>query len=180
MGGKTLTTKSRFVITSRRGYVLSGFCPPRLHLHEYYLNDRGEKSWTSMLLWPVKKHMGDATSRSLRQKFALHLIWLPSALLPQVGTIWERVDDNHAVAKLIIDHEPIDITLHIDSQGKLRAAWIVRRIQTDKTVTYSMTVREEKSFGKITIPSLVQISWKDESGNTDKNALLTIKQAVFG
>ncbi len=181
LGDRTLPTKSHVLIANRRGYSLSGFSPPRLHLQEHYLGDKGEKIWTWMQVWPVKKHQGDDTTRSLRHKFALYLIWLPASLLPQSGTIWERVDEDHAVAKLLIDNEPIDITLNIDKDGRLKAAWITRRVSMEKTITYMIEVKEEDKFNTTTIPSKVRLSWKDPSGQgDDKTAMLSVTKVSFG
>lgn len=179
-GKKNLKTKSRYMITARLGYALRGFCPPRLHLHEYYHKDMGEKIWTSMLLWAVKKHQGDETSRSLREKFALHLIWLPSALLPQFGTIWRTIDENSAQAKLLVDQEPIDINLTIGTDGALRSARVTRWTSPEESFTYLMEVEKEESFEGIVIPSQVRIFWKDDSAHGIKNSVqLLVRDASF-
>ncbi|AFY55519.1 hypothetical protein Riv7116_3040 [Rivularia sp. PCC 7116] len=111
----------------------------------------------------INAHNQDIT-RSAIGRLAGESFWLPSALLPQNGVVWQAIDNNTIEASMKVDGESVNLTFTIDSDGKLLKVSVLR--WGDKTedgshtyITFGGEVLEEKTFAGFTIPSQITAGW---------------------
>lgn len=86
---------------------------------DYYIKGTGRMRFSLWGLVPlVNAHTHDIARSSLG-RLAGEFVWLPSALLPQQGVIWQAIDERTVQASFVIDDEPVTLTLIVDSDGKV-------------------------------------------------------------
>jgi hypothetical protein len=131
---------------------------------DYYSNGSGKMQFSLWGIIPlVNAHTHDI-ARSSIGRLAAEFMWLPSALLPQQGVIWKAIDENTAQAHLIIDDQPVTLTLVVDANGKLLKVSLPR--WGDKTengswayIPFGAEVQAEQKFGGFTISSQMSVGW---------------------
>jgi len=109
---------------------------------------------------------------------------LPSALLPQQGVTWKAINDNTIQTSLIIDGEPVTLTLVIDSNGRILNLSLPRWGDQTADGSYGYTsfggeVQKEQRFDGFTIPSQMSVGWGFGSTNYVEFFKATIEQAKF-
>jgi hypothetical protein len=129
-----------------------------------YLDSSGQTRFWLCGLIPIVRAGGPDVSRSARGRFAGEAIWNPAALLPQRGVSWEHVDQQTARATLVVDDEPISLSLTVEPNGRLRSVQLERWGDRNEAghyapIPFGMDVLEERDFGGYTIPSRIAGGW---------------------
>jgi hypothetical protein len=131
---------------------------------DYYFNNFGKTRFSIWGIIPVVNAHNQDITRSAIGRFVGESFWLPSALLPQNGVIWQAIDDNTIEANMKIDRESVTLTFIIDSNGKLLKMCLPR--WGDKTedssyayIPFGGEVLEERTFEGFTIPSQINAGW---------------------
>ena len=129
-----------------------------------YAHGSGQTRFWLCGLIPIVRAGGLDVSHSARGRLAGEAIWNPAALLPQCRASWEHVDQQTARATLVIDDEPVSLSLTVQSDGRLRSVHLER--WGDQTegghygpIPFGMDVLEERDFGAYTIPSRIAGGW---------------------
>ena len=129
-----LPLRARQVLAPPAGFIWEasvGTGVMRFMGSDSYVNGRG---LTVFRLWdvvPMVRAGGPDVSRSARGRLAIESIWQPAALLPHQGVRWSAIDDQTARATVMIDGEPIPLTLTI-------------RLSNGSVVGYSITVDQPR------------------------------------
>ena len=167
-GAEPATFEAEQVI-ARDGYVwrarvrkgamrMSGF--------DRFANDEGAMSWWLYDSVPLVSASGASVSRSAAGRLAGESIFLPSALLPQNGAVWEAVDENSALARLDIGDEQLALTIAVDAKGRpVRLS--LMRWNSDVAngpvgpLRFDVTeLTEERTFDGYTIPTRLLAGWR--------------------
>jgi hypothetical protein len=151
---------------------------------DYYSNGKGR---TRFSLWgaiPVVNASNLDIDRSARGRWIGELFWLPAALLPQRGAIWQVLDENTIQASLKTDGEPMTLTLAIDLQGKLLKVSLLRWGNQSEDGSYTEipfggTVAAEQTFEGYTIPSQMGAGWWMGTDRYFEFIQIAIEQAKF-
>ncbi len=131
---------------------------------DYYTNGSGRMRFSLWGLVPLVNAHTQDIARSSVGRLAGEFIWLPSALLPQQGVIWKAIDEKTIQANLVIDDQPVTLTLVVDAEGKILNLSLLRwGDQTDKAswdyIPFGVEFQAEQKFGGFTIPSEVKAGW---------------------
>ena len=112
---------------------------------------------------PLFRASGPEVSRSARGRLAAEAVWLPAALLPRSGAVWEQLGDDVARVERVIDGDSIALTLEIDGSGRLRRLSMERfgdvGVDSWQPIPYGMEVVEERTFEGYTIPTRLIGGW---------------------
>ncbi|PMB39309.1 hypothetical protein CEN40_24100 [Fischerella thermalis CCMEE 5205] len=131
---------------------------------DYYIKGTGRMRFFLWGLVPlVNAHTHDIARSSLG-RLAGEFVWLPSALLPQQGVIWQAIDERTVQASFVIDDEPVTLTLVVDSDGKVLQLSLPRWGNTTedgswKYIPFGVEFQAEQQFGGFTIPSQMNAGW---------------------
>ncbi|MBD2433108.1 MULTISPECIES: DUF6920 family protein [Fischerella] len=131
---------------------------------DYYINGTGRMRFSLWGLVPlVNAHTHDI-ARSSIGRLAGEFVWLPSALLPQQGVIWQAIDERTVQVSFVINDEPVTLTLVVDADGKILKLSLPR--WGDKTedsswhyIPFGVEFQAEQKFGGFTIPSQMNAGW---------------------
>lgn len=127
----------------------------------------GSQAVLSSWLWgwlPLARAGGEDISRSARGRLAIESIWNPAALLPQRGANWQAVDDQSVRLTLIIDGEPVSLTMQIEPDGSLATVTMLRWGNPAEKggfdwLPFGLEALEERTFDGYTIPTQLQAGW---------------------
>lgn len=165
--GPWMPMQAREVIAPPNGFVweaTAGRGMTRFSGADYYAEGRGRTSFRLWDLVPVVQAGGPDVARSARGRLAGESIWNPAALLPQRGVTWEPIDERTARATLVIDGEPIPITLTVEPDGRLHSVTVER--WGDRTddgqfapIPFGVEILEECVFDGYTVPCRVEGGW---------------------
>ncbi|NJO57607.1 MAG: hypothetical protein HC836_04235 [Richelia sp. RM2_1_2] len=151
---------------------------------DYCFNNFGRMRFSIWGIIPVVNAQNQDITRSAIGRFVGESFWLPSALLPQNGVIWQAIDANTIEANMKVDGESVILTFVIDSNGKLLTMSLPR--WGDKTEDGSHTyipfggeVLEEITFQGFTIPSQINAGWWFGTDKYFNFFRATIEQAEF-
>lgn len=131
---------------------------------DYYIKGTGRMRFSLWGLVPlVNAHTHDIASSSLG-RLAGEFVWLPSALLPQQGVIWQAIDERTVQASFVIDDEPVTLTLIVDSDGKVLQLSLPRWGDATENgswnyIPFGVEFQAEQQFGGFTIPSQMNAGW---------------------
>lgn len=131
---------------------------------DYYIKGTGRMRFSLWGLVPlVNAHTHDIARSSLG-RLAGEFVWLPSALLPQQGVIWQAIDEKTVQANFVIDDEPVTLTLIVDADGKLLKLSLPRWGDTTEDgswdyIPFGVEFQAEQQFGGFTIPSQMNAGW---------------------
>ena len=167
--GAEPATFSADEVIARDGYVwrarvrkgamrMSGF--------DRFAKDEGAMSWWLYDSVPFVSASGASFSRSAAGRLAGESIFLPSALLPQSGAVWEAIDDSSALVRVEIGVEQLELTLTVDAKGRpLRLSFM--RWNSDAANGAVGPLRfdvneltEERTFDGYTIPTRLLAGWR--------------------
>jgi len=164
-----------------RGFVWQADFRSPLVMVDHYLEDEGELSALALWALPRMRARGPDVTRSVRHRLAAGYAWIPDALLPQNGVSWERLDDRRAVAKILIDAEPVDLTMTIAEDGRLEQ--IELRRWTDRTGsgawafgTWVVKILDQGAFHGRIIPTRLSAGFDRDPGESLR---MTIAKALF-
>ncbi|WP_337885806.1 DUF6920 family protein [Fischerella thermalis] len=131
---------------------------------DYYIKGTGRMRFSLWGLVPlVNTHTHDIARSSLG-RLAGEFVWLPSALLPQQGVIWQAIDERTVQASFVIDDEPVTLTLIVDSDGKVLQLSLPRWGDATEDgswnyIPFGVEFQAEQQFGGFTIPSQMNAGW---------------------
>ena len=151
------------ILTPGRGFVWrakakKGFLP--IEIADHYLEGKARVRITLLGLIPIVNTSGPDVVKSAAGRLLGECVWIPSALLPQHGAVWEEVDDSHAKVTLSVGGFKTTLTLTIDRDGSLKQVVLPRWKDTEKDfVSFGAAVEEERTFGGYTIPSKLRVGW---------------------
>lgn len=171
------------ILTPGRGFVWranakKGFIP--IEVADHYLEGKARVRVTLLGLIPIVNESGPDVVKSAAGRFMGECVWLPSALIPQHGAIWEEIDDYHAKVTLGVGDIKTTLTLTIDKEGRLKQVVFPRWKDTAKDfVPFGVVVEEERTFGGYTIPSKFRAGWWYGTDRYNEFFCATIEKAVF-
>ncbi|PLZ53940.1 DUF6544 family protein, partial [Fischerella thermalis] len=125
---------------------------------DYYIKGTGRMRFSLWGLVPlVNAHTHDIARSSLG-RLAGEFVWLPSALLPQQGVIWQAIDERTVQASFVIDDEPVTLRLIVDADGKVLQLSLPRWGDATEDgswnyIPFGVEFQAEQQFGGFTIPS---------------------------
>jgi hypothetical protein len=132
----------------------------------YYCEGAGRVCWSrwNLVRDRTKWYEGADTTRSLAARFASKYFWIPTALLPQAGVVWEAVDDRHARVLVTVGAETVPLTLEVDPDGLLKTVTFPRWGAKNPDLSFSYfpfghEIEGEKTFGNYTIPLTTRALW---------------------
>lgn len=131
---------------------------------DYYIKGTGRMRFSLWGLVPlVNAHTHDI-ARSSIGRLAGEFVWLPSALLPQQGVIWQAIDERTVQASFVIDDEPVTLRLIVDADGKVLQLSLPRwgdATEDDSWnyIPFGVEFQAEQQFGGFTIPSQMNAGW---------------------
>lgn len=172
-----------------RGFVWSarariGLLPVRVR--DRYADGRGEVNIRALGVLPVVCARGPDVDRSARGRLAIESVWLPSALLPGPGVVWEGLSAERARVALTVDGEAIPLTLTVGEDGGLREV-VMRRhgdygVDSWQALPYGVAVGSEATFGGYTVPTRLRGGWWYGSDRYDPAAAadLRVLDARYG
>ena len=150
---------------------------------DYYYQGKGQTKFFFMGLIPLVDAQNQNVDRSAAGRLGAEFVWLPSALLPNNGVAWQAIAENTIQGNFSINHEPICLTLTIDSDGKLLKLSLPRwrNATADKSWQYRTFrgyAQEEIASEGYTIPAAMSVGWL-ENGKDWTFFSSTIKRAKF-
>lgn len=162
-----LPMRAQEIISASKGFVWKAAIGQGLLQmlgSDYYTNNSGRMRFYLLGLIPLVNAHNPDLDRSAIGRFAGESFWLPSTLLPERGVTWKAIDENTIQASLKIDGEPVNLTMVIDSEGKLLKLSFLRwGNQTDDGrqtyIPFGGEYQEEKNFSGYTIPSQTSAGW---------------------
>jgi len=131
---------------------------------DYYIKGTGRMRFSLWGLVPlVNAHTHDIARSSLG-RLAGEFVWLPSALLPQQGVIWQAIDERTVQASFVIDDEPVTLRLIVDADGKVLQLSLPRWGDATEDgswnyIPFGVEFQAEQQFGGFTIPSQMNAGW---------------------
>ncbi|WP_339366868.1 DUF6920 family protein [Calothrix sp. 336/3] len=131
---------------------------------DYYKNGEGGVEFALWGMLPIARDSSPDAMRSATGRLAGELIWLPSVLLTLPDITWKAIDDNTIEANFHINHEPITLTLVIDSSGKpLKISFPRWGNQTEDGhytyIPFGGEILAEREFNGLRIPSQLHMGW---------------------
>lgn len=133
---------------------------------DLYYGGRGEMNWRLLGLVPVVTLANGDIARAAAGRLAGEAIFLPSVLLPHMGTSWLHIDDDRASFAMNIGGEVVQTTITVDSEGRLTRA-ILSRWRADARArqpyydTFAVDgFSDERTFGGYTIPCSFRAGWR--------------------
>ncbi len=194
LGERFRPLRFRERLAAGRGFVWQAALRSPVRVVDHYLDDAGGVHGLVLGL-PLINATGADVTRSSRHRFAIELIWLPAALLPQAGVEWEGIDEQRARAKLLIDAEPIDLVLQVAADGRLERVemqrWSDQRPPGAEPAAgdgrwrlqpYAGRVLAEADHGGYRIPTEVEVGTLATAGAVDftPGIRLQVDRARFG
>lgn len=127
-----------------------------------FVNGQGTMRWRLFGIVPLMAASGPDVTRSAAGRVMAETVWLPS-LLSTEETTWTTLDDSRARAHLRVGDEPVDLTLTIDAQGRLKMCDLLRWGNPGggqyQYVPFGAVVEDERRFAGYTIPSRLRVGW---------------------
>ncbi len=166
--GSWMPMRARQVL-SRSGFLwlasMGGLI--RLSGYDSYFEGEGEMRWMLWGLIPVVGARGADISRSARGRLVAEMVaWLPPALLPEFGAVWTAVDENTARVRVVVDGEPVEVTITVEEDGRIRSLELERwgnpGTGNDKGFAlqpFGGTCGESCAFNGYTVPTRILGGW---------------------
>ena len=162
-----LPMQAKQIISGFKGFVWkakigSGFM--KFIGADYCFNNYSRMRFSIWGMIPVFNAQNQDITRSAIGRLVGESFWLPSALFPQNGVIWQAINDNTIVANIKVNSEPVILKFVIDSNGKLLKMSFLRWGNKTKHGSYSYIpfggeFLSEKTFKGFTIPSQINAGW---------------------
>ncbi|MGB7820156.1 MAG: DUF6544 family protein [Ornithinibacter sp.] len=129
----------------------------------YWLG-RGSLDFRLWGLIPVVRAAGRDIDRSAAGRLAAETVaWAPQALTPQMGAVWTGLDESRAVVTLPAGEETTDVTVTVDTQGRLvdlsTRRWGDPVPGEFGLVPFGGGVTELTDFGGIRIATAGRVGW---------------------
>lgn len=153
---EVLSPQSGFVWRARAAHLLTG--------HDAYLGGRGEMRWRVFGAATIMRADGPDVARSAAGRCGGEGVWLPTALLPQLGVSWTAPESNHIVASFAVDTTAVELHIRIDSTGLVESIAFDRWGDPDRSGSFDWhafggEVTEHQTFSGLTVPSSGRWGW---------------------
>lgn len=175
-----IATSGDFVWKAKMGKGLVSFSGA-----DYLHNGEGRMRFSLWGLIPLVNASNENITRSSMGRLAGESsLWLPTALLPQNGVSWEAIEPNTIQATLKLNNEPINLTLIIDTRGKILKLYFPRWEESTEDnnwqyIPFGGEVKREQTFNKYTIPAEINAGGWFEKQNYFEFFRIRIEQAKF-
>lgn len=134
-----------------------------VRVDDHYAAGQGEVAVSALRVFPIQTDSSPEVTRSSRGRLAGESAWVPAALLPANGAVWEAVNEDHARVTLTIDGESIALTIRVDEAGRLQEIAMRRYgnvgVPDWQEIPYGFAVEREETFGGYTIPTKLRGGW---------------------
>lgn len=155
----------------------------RIHGHDLLAEGHGEMVFRLWNMLPVVHEEGPEVARSAAGRLGFESIWIPSALLPAFGAVWEPIDQARAAVTLQIYGRPVRMVVVVDGSGALvrvvgdrwNASSTPPRMETFGTSGLGM----EQTFGGYTIPTKAIAGWNPGAEGSFDFFDVQILQAIY-
>ena len=162
LGDRWLSFTADETLAARRGFVWRpkvrfGF-GLRFSGADFYVDGTGGQRFTLGGLIPIVRSGGPAIDRSSAGRFLAESVWLPTSLLPTMGSEWEGVNDRRAHVTLPTVEEPLTVT--VDEEGTVESV-TTRRLdgETGEMRPFGASIKRERTVDGVTIPSRLEVGW---------------------
>ena len=131
---------------------------------DYYSRGKGRTKFSFWGLIPLVDAQNNNINRSSAGRLAAEYIWLPSALLPLNGVVWQAISNNTIQANFNLNGAPTVLTLNIDRNGKLLSISLPRWNNSTKDkrwqyIPFGGKVHAEATFGGYTVPTQIDVGY---------------------
>ena len=167
---KAVLLRANLLLAPPRGYVWRARMGSGVMTSSGYdalLEGRGAMRWWLFSVWPLVRSLGPDITRSNHARLMLETIYIPEVLLPQRGARWKAVDAQRATVRQHIGREDVEMTIKVDSGGRLLRVEVSRWKETSFVPFVIDKIAEERTFGGHTIPIRMRAGWK--LGQVDQN-----------
>ena len=124
----------------------------------------GRMAWSLAGLVPLVDVEGSDVARSAAGRCGAEAIWAPAAVLPAPEVVWTAVDDRHLRVRFAVGETPVDLHLHLDESGHLRAFRTMRWGDPGGTGRWGAhpfggQVSALRRFGTSIVPARGAVGW---------------------
>jgi hypothetical protein len=131
---------------------------------DHYARGRAEMHWKLLGLIPIVHADGRDVARSSAGRCGAESLWVPPALLPRVGVVWESDDESSITARFDVDDTPVVLRHRLDEHAHVASIEFDRWGNPDRTGTWGWhpfggDVHAHRTFGGLTIPSRGAFGW---------------------
>ncbi len=130
LGTSWWTFRSTQILRAADGFVWQPTVrrgPLRVSGADSYVDGTGTMAFRLFGLVPVVRAAGPDVDRSAAGRLAAETVaWLPQATTPQAGATWTPVDDERATVTLPTPAGPIDVTVTVGDDGRVRSTSMMR------------------------------------------------------
>lgn len=152
-------------LAPRRGFVWTARARMKglpVRVRDHYFHGDGGVDVFALDVVPLPLGGGPDVTRSSLGRLVAEGVWCPTALL-HTDVSWEAVDDERARYTIVVDGEPITVTIRVAPDGGLSGVSLLRWGDVDgppaRPLPYGFRVDEERTFGGVTIPTRLRGGW---------------------
>ena len=182
-GGAWMPFTAQQILTPGSGFVWKadarqGFLS--MQVTDSYAAGEGKMRVALFGLIPIVNASNPDVSKSAAGRLLGEYVWLPSALLPQKGVVWEGIDSTHTRLTLSIDELSTTFTFTIDEIGRLKQV-VFQRWNDEKRdfVPFAVIMEAEGTYDGYTIPVKIRAGWGFGTESYREFFRATIVQAQF-
>ena len=162
--GRWLPFHSDEVLSPHRGLVWRARAARLISGHDAYLDGQGEMQWKLLGLATVMRADGPDVAKSAAGRCGGEGVWLPTALLPEMGVSWTALEPNHVVAAFAVDTTAVELHIRIDSAGLVESLSFDRWGDPDRSGSFDWhafggEITGHQTFHGFTIPSSGRWGW---------------------
>lgn len=156
----------------------------RLEGGDWYVAGAGRLRVWRWGIVPLVNASGHDIVKSDIGRLAAETIWSPGGFLLQPGIRWESAGEDAALALFEIDGFPVELTLLVDPNGRLREVRLPRWGNWTEEgehdyIPFGVSVTAETTVDGYTIPSEVTAGWWPDTGIHFEFFRATIERATF-
>lgn len=131
------------------------------------INGEGGMHWRLLGLLSVAKADGPEVTDSAVGRMAAELVWLPAALLPLYGAVWEALNDHELRCSITLAGRETELLLMIDNNGRLLSLRMQRLRNlpdgSSELQPFGMDSDADISQGGYTVPRSCIVSWHPDA-----------------
>ena len=136
--------------------------------------------WSLAGLVPLVDVEGYDVARSAAGRCGAEAIWAPAAVLPAPEVVWTADDDRHLRVRFAVGDTPVDLHLHLDESGHLRAFRTMRWGDPDGTRRWGAhpfggRVSEIRRFGTSIVPARGAVGWYPDGPDARRREFLRFR-----
>ena len=162
-GGAWMPFTAQQIITPGSGFVWQATARQgvlSMQVTDSYAAGVGKMRVALFGLIPMVSVSNPDVSKSAAGRLAGETVWLPVALLPINGAVWEGIDRTHARVTVSIDGMSTTVTLTIDEVGRVTEVVFPRWNDEKRAfVPFGVIMEKEATFDGYTIPVKIRAGW---------------------